>query len=136
MTAQEMPKNLEHHPLYANIGANAQYNFFQIVKLYLIDFFNWWYIQMPIYIWAYSRRIVEVVEDRFSIIILIRTFDSPWKKDYSFVGFFMGIILRLLYLPIALSVLLTVTIASILTLILWILLPIFIVVMILITLIS
>lgn len=76
-----------------------------ITKGFFSDFFSWWYVQMPVKHILTLRRIITVIDDKFSISILFKTFFTPWHRDKSFVGYLVGFSMRALYLPIALSVL-------------------------------
>jgi uncharacterized membrane protein YkgB len=78
---------------------------------------------MPYKIGQTIGRILIYVDDQFSISVLIRTFFSPWKRDYSAVGYFMGVAVRIVYLPIAIIIYLIACIISIASFVFWLLLP-------------
>lgn len=96
----------------------------KILRFYISDFFNWWYIQMPIIYMIRLQRIVRVLNDQLSFTLLLRTFFSPWKKDKRFVAYVIGITVRIFYLPIAGIIILLAALLSIVFLFTWILLPI------------
>lgn len=90
----------------------------------LQDFLKWWYIQMLIWHLRKLKRVGTVVDDQLSISLLIRNFFVPWHRDRSAIGYFFGIIMKILYLPVGITIyLITMTIYT--TLILgWLILPI------------
>lgn len=87
------------------------------------DFLFWWYIQMPQKIAQSIVRILVYVDDQFSISLLFSTFLIPWKRDMTAVGYFMGIIVRIIYLPLSLIIYLVTLILSFFTFLFWVLLP-------------
>jgi hypothetical protein len=94
------------------------------ITLYTIrDFIFWWYVQMPYRIGQITIRLLTYVDDQFSFSLLISTFFSPWKRDYSPVGYFIGVIIRILYLPIALAIYILTLTLCIIALLFWVLLP-------------
>jgi hypothetical protein len=88
------------------------------------DFLYWWYIQMPVWYVLSLRRIATVVDDQFSISLLLRTFLVPWHRDNSFPGYMIGILVRILYLPIAITIFLIAVGAYLLFILCWFLIPI------------
>lgn len=98
-------------------------NTWHIVLYNIKDFFFWWYIQMPFYYFSVLKRLVTVIDDRFSITLLIKTFFVPWHRDNQIVGYFIGIIVRLIYLPIAILIFTTLLLIYLAFILLWLLLP-------------
>lgn len=95
------------------------------VLLYsLQDFLRWWYIKMPIWHLRQLNRLSLVVDDYLSLSVLLKTFFIPWHRDYSFMGFLFGIVMRLLYLPIATAIYLLIVTFYLLIIIFWLVLPI------------
>jgi hypothetical protein len=94
------------------------------------DFFKWWYIQMPVWQVKVLTRLIVVIDDQFSISLLIKNFSVPWHRDRSAVGYFIGIAMRILYLPLAISTLLLAIAGYLSFIIFWILIPIVTVIMI------
>ncbi len=88
------------------------------------SFFRWWYLEMPIWFLGLIQRIALVCDDTFSISLLFKTFFVPWKRDYSWVGRFFGIITRLFYLPIAIFITIITLLTLIVFVVIWALLPI------------
>lgn len=80
-------------------------------------FILWWYIEMPTWYMGFIQRMAVLLDDTFSISLLIRTFFVPFHRDRSWVGRGFGIGIRLIYIPLAslislliLTILFTVTI--------------------------
>lgn len=89
------------------------------------DLFHWWFVQMPITQFFTARRISLVVEDLLSISLLIKTFFVPWHRDYQPIGYLIGIVMRILYLPIAIVTWLILSILAFAIIPIWLLTPIF-----------
>lgn len=87
------------------------------------DFLKWWYIQMPIWHFRKLARISLVTDDTLSITLLLKNFFTPWHRDYSIIGWFFGIIMKLLYLPIAIVIYLITILVYIAIILLWLALP-------------
>jgi hypothetical protein len=87
------------------------------------DFFYWWYIQMPLYYLLSIRRINIVLVDFFSIKLLIRNFFTPWQRKYTPQNIFIGVTMKIIYLPIAIIIYVVTTAITYLLFLLWILLP-------------
>jgi hypothetical protein len=94
-----------------------------IVVFTIKDFFFWWYIQMPFKLGESIGRLLTFFNDQLSISLLLSTFFVPWRRDYSAVGHFMGIMVRIVYLPIAILIYVLTAILSLLTFIGWLVLP-------------
>ncbi len=88
------------------------------------DFLNWWYVKMPIWHLRRLVRLSVVVDDQFSISLLLKNFFLPWHRDYSVIGYIFGIIMKLLYLPIAMFIYFLCVSFYLAFLIFWLLLPI------------
>jgi hypothetical protein len=94
------------------------------VLLYSVqDFLRWWYVKMPIWHLRQLNRLSIVVDDYLSLSILFKTFFIPWHRDYSFMGFLFGIVMRLLYIPIATAIYLLIVVFYLLVIIFWLILP-------------
>lgn len=88
------------------------------------DFLNWWYIKMPVWHLKRLARLSIVIDDQFSISLLLKNFFLPWHRDYSMIGVVFGIVMKLLYLPIAITIYLGTVVGYLVIILLWILLPI------------
>ena len=88
------------------------------------DFLNWWYVKM--FIWHLKRfkRLTIIVDDYLSFSLLINHFFLPWHRDRSAMGYFFGIVMKLLYLPIALITFLFILLIYLAIILAWIILPI------------
>lgn len=88
------------------------------------DFLRWWYIKMPI--WHLKRifRLSVVVDDQFSISLLIKNFFLPWHRDYSAMGYLFGIVMKILFLPIGISIYLIAMLTYLSVFFLWLIIPI------------
>lgn len=100
-------------------------NTFKLATKYLKDLLIWWFIEMPVFFIKSQYRINQVLNDKLSVFLLIKTFFLPWKRDYKFIGYFFGIVMRILYIPIAVFIILSINIFYLLFIIIWIFLPIF-----------
>lgn len=86
-------------------------------------FMLWWYIEMPTWYMGFIQRMTVLLDDTFSISLLIKTFFVPFHRDSSIIGRGFGIGIRLIYIPLAsLISLLTLSVLITLTLF-WALLP-------------
>lgn len=88
------------------------------------DFLYWWYVQMPAFHLKTLGRVSDVMLDKLSIPILLSNFFVPWKRDKSPVGYFIGITVKLSFLPISIFVYLLVVLAYILFILFWVCVPI------------
>jgi len=88
------------------------------------DFLRWWYIKMPIWHLRELNRLAKVVDDQLSLSLLLKSFFTPWHRDYSAMGFLFGIMMRLLYLPIAITIFVLIVFLYLLFILFWIILPI------------
>jgi hypothetical protein len=87
------------------------------------DFFYWWYIQMPLYYLLSIKRINIVLVDLFSLKLLIRNFFTPWQRKYTPQNIFLGITMKIIYLPIAIIIYSVISVTTFILFLLWILLP-------------
>ncbi len=98
---------------------------YQMILIYSFqNFLRWWYIKMPLWHLRRLARLSTVVDDQFSISLLLKNFFIPWHRDYSAIGILFGIVMKLLYLPIAITIYLISVIFYIAITIGWVLLPI------------
>lgn len=98
---------------------------YQMIFIYSFqNFLRWWYVKMPVWHLRRFARLSLVVDDQFSISLLLSNFFIPWHRDYSMIGIVFGIIMKLLYLPIAIAIYLTCILFYISIIIIWIVLPI------------
>lgn len=98
-------------------------SYFEIFTNYIQDFLKWWYIQMPIWHLRTLRRIVVVLDDNLSFSLLLSNFFLPWHRDKNIMGYVVGILSKLFYLPIAFAIIAASTITYILFIFFWLLLP-------------
>ena len=126
--SEQNSKNLP--PLFLNYLTTDDIGIVRIFVLTVYDFFEWWYIEMPILIYKYLSRISVIMLDQLSIGVLMKNFLTPWHRHKKPIGYFMGIVMRILYLPIALFIYASTMLIGIIVLFGWILLPILTVIMI------
>ena len=88
------------------------------------DFLRWWYIKMPVWHLRRLLRLSIVIDDQFSISLLIKHFFVPWHRDYSLIGYLFGILMKILYLPLAIALYIISMISYILVFLIWLILPI------------
>lgn len=88
------------------------------------DFLVWWYGYTIPRLLAILKRALLLADDRLSLSLLLKNFFVPWHRDRSPVGYAVGIIVRLLYLPIGFSFALLIISVGIFILVLASLLPI------------
>jgi len=79
---------------------------------------------MPVWHLKRLARLSTVVDDQFSLSLLLSNFFIPWHRDYSLIGIFFGIVMKVLYLPIALAIYLGSISFYIVIILLWLILPI------------
>ena len=88
------------------------------------DFLRWWYIKMPIWHLRRLARLSIVIDDQFSISLLLRHFFLPWHRDNSAIGYLFGILMKILFLPFGISIYLASVALYLLLFIFWLILPI------------
>ena len=88
------------------------------------DFLRWWYIKMPVWHLRRFARLSVVLDDQFSISLLLKNFFLPWHRDFSVIGIFFGILMKLLYLPIGISIYILCIMFYLFLFISWLILPI------------
>lgn len=94
-----------------------------IVGYTLRQFIRWWYAKMSIWHLKMLGRISVFLDDNLSITLLLRNFFLPWHRDFSFIGYVFGILIKVLYLPIAIGIYIFFCIIYIALILVWFLLP-------------
>lgn len=95
-----------------------------VVFTYTIkEFLYWWYIRMPLWHLRMLARISTLVEDNLSISLLFKNFFLPWHRDFSFIGYTFGILIKLVYLPVAIIGYLFCNLMYLFLILIWLLLP-------------
>ncbi|PKN02959.1 hypothetical protein CVU76_02955 [Candidatus Dojkabacteria bacterium HGW-Dojkabacteria-1] len=87
------------------------------------EFLYWWYIRMPLWHLRMLSRISTFVDDNFSMSLLLKNFFIPWHRDFSFIGYTFGIIIKIIYLPIAIFAYIFICSLYLLVILVWLLLP-------------
>lgn len=121
------------NPVFTDADLSRYNSLLTLSLFHFYDFFDWWYVRMPIQYILHLSRLMQMVNDQFSISLLIKTFFTPWHRDAKFIGYFMGIAMRIIYIPIATVIYLLTFITSLTLIILWILLPMITIIFIIIT---
>ena len=98
-------------------------NLFVIFTYTIKEFMYWWYVRMPLWHLRMLTRISTFVDDNFSISLLVKNFFLPWHRDFSFIGYIFGILIKLIYLPIAIFAYLVICTLYFLVFLIWLLLP-------------
>lgn len=111
------------NPVFTEEDLSSSPNILNYASFTIRDLFYWWYIQMPIYYVKKLDRISTVISDQLSILILLRHFFLPWKRHKAAVGYFIGITIKLLYLPIAITLYLVGMAICISLFLFWLLIP-------------
>ncbi len=111
------------NPVFTDVDLASTPNFLNYLAFWIKDLLFWWYVQMPIYYLKKLERVSIIALDQLSIIVLLRNFFLPWKRHKAVVGYFIGIITKLIYLPIALTLYLATILLYALFILSWLLLP-------------
>jgi hypothetical protein len=105
------------------ISAKQSRSWFDIFIAESLSLFKWWYIEIPTWYTGFIQRALELCNDTLSVTLLFRTFFVPWHRDNSWVGYFIGILFRVIYLPTALFITLTFLVVLLAIALVWALLP-------------
>lgn len=95
-----------------------------ILKYTVREFLNWWYVKMTVWHLRMLVRISTILDDNLSISLLLKNFFLPWHRDFSFIGYVFGILIKIVFLPIAILIYLLFTLLYFLLICIWLLLPI------------
>ena len=87
------------------------------------QFIRWWYIKMSMWHLKMLGRISVFLDDNLSITLLLKNFFLPWHRDFSFIGYVFGILIKILYLPIAVGIYLLFCTMYTALILVWFLLP-------------
>ena len=117
------PQTKSSNPVFSEKKLTDLNSITRLLSFTIKDFLFWWYYQMPLWYLTSIRRVSTVINDRLSLSLLLKTFFVPWHRDNSFVGYFIGIIMRILYLPVATIIYLTMISTYILFFIFWLIIP-------------
>ena len=69
------------------------------------------------------ERVSVLADDNLSLTLLLKNFFLPWHRDYSFIGYVFGILIKLIYLPFALITYLVLSTIYLVLIVLWLVLP-------------
>ena len=105
------------------LNENKVDNLFVIFTYTTREFMYWWYVRMPLWHLRMLARISTFIDDNLSISLLLKNFFIPWHRDFSFIGYIFGILIKLLYLPIAVMAYILVCTLYLVLLLLWFMLP-------------
>jgi hypothetical protein len=90
---------------------------------FIYDFLQWWYVKMPIWHLRTLRRLVVVMDDNLSFSLLLKNFFLPWHRDKNILGYLVGIVSKLVFLPIAFLLIAIIVITYIIFIFFWLILP-------------
>jgi len=94
-----------------------------ILRYTIREFLNWWYIKMLVWHLRMLERVSVLADDNLSVSLLLKHFFLPWHRDYSFIGYVFGILIKLVYLPFAILTYLLICTIYLLLILSWLLLP-------------
>ncbi|HNW23339.1 MAG TPA: hypothetical protein PKH06_01090 [Candidatus Dojkabacteria bacterium] len=94
-----------------------------ILRYSIKEFLNWWYIKMLVWHLKMLERVSVLADDNLSLTLLLKNFFLPWHRDYSFIGYVFGILIKLIYLPFALITYLVLSTIYLVLIVLWLVLP-------------
>jgi len=94
-----------------------------IIGYTLRQFIRWWYARMSIWHLKMLGRISIFLDDNLSITLLLRNFFLPWHRDFSFIGYVFGILIKVIYLPVAVGIYLFFCTMYTALILIWFLLP-------------
>ena len=98
-------------------------NNIEIIVYTFKQFIRWWYAKMSMWHFKMLERISVLLDDNLSITLLLRNFFLPWHRDFSFIGYVFGILIKILYLPIAVGIYLFFCTMYTALILIWFLLP-------------
>ena len=98
-------------------------NNIEIIVYTFKQFIRWWYAKMSMWHFKMLERISVLLDDNLSITLLLRNFFLPWHRDFSFIGYVFGILIKILYLPIAVGIYLLFCTMYTALILVWFLLP-------------
>lgn len=78
---------------------------------------------MPLWHLRMLSRIATLVDDNMSLSIVLRNFFLPWHRDFTFIGYVFGILIKIVYLPIALITYILLCSIYFIVILIWLLLP-------------
>lgn len=113
------------NPVFTDADLSENNSLIKLSVFFLQDFFDWWFVRMPIIYLRRIQRVSTILNDQLSISLLVSTFFTPWKKDRKPIGYFMGVSLRVIYLPVAISIYVVTMTVYTLAVVLWVFLPLF-----------
>jgi hypothetical protein len=87
------------------------------------EFLYWWYVSMTLWHLRMLSRIALLLDDNLSISLLLKNFILPWHRDFSFIGYIFGILIKIIYLPIAILAFVLMCAGYIFIILLWLILP-------------
>jgi hypothetical protein len=121
MTAQIQKKNSETNSLFYE--EEIKFSIFSSFLNWFKSFFLWWYVSMPVWYILSLKKILMIIDDKFSVSLLLKNFFLPWHKTKNVIGYALGISVKIVFLPIGISLLLFTSIIYITYIVLWLLLP-------------
>ena len=95
----------------------------EIIGYTFKQFIRWWYTKMSMWHLKMLGRISVLLDDNLSITLLLKNFFLPWHRDFSFIGYVFGILIKILYLPIAVGIYLLFCTMYTALILVWFLLP-------------
>jgi hypothetical protein len=87
------------------------------------SFFLWWYVSMPVWYILSLKRILTIIDDKFSVTLLLKNFFIPWHKKNNIFNYIFGILIKIIFLPIGISLIVLTSIIYMSYIIIWLLIP-------------
>lgn len=83
----------------------------------------WWYVENLSFWYRFMPRTIILFIDLFSFIDVLRVFFKPFRRDFTWVGYAMGIFFRTVWLLVSAVFILLVTVVTVAVFFLYLLLP-------------
>ncbi|MCK9369066.1 hypothetical protein M0R04_03835 [Candidatus Dojkabacteria bacterium] len=121
MTAQIQKKNIDTNSLFYE--DDVKFSILNSFLAWVKSFFLWWYVSMPVWYILSLKKILIILDDRFSVTLLFKNFFLPWHKKRDILGYILGVFMKIIFLPIGTSLLFFTSVIYTTYIIFWLLLP-------------
>ena len=121
MTALIQKKKVELKTLFSD--NDVKFSIINSFANWSKSFFLWWYVSMPVWYILSLKRILTIIDDKFSVTLLLKNFFTPWHKKNNIFNYIFGIFIKIIFLPIGISLIVLTSIIYISYIIIWLLIP-------------